>query len=32
VRILRAQREGRAAAPADELLRGFPIPAGVALS
>jgi methionyl-tRNA formyltransferase len=31
VRLLRVQREGRAAQDADDLLRGFPIPAGAAL-
>jgi methionyl-tRNA formyltransferase len=31
VRILRAQREGRAPGSADEFLRGFPIPAGTRL-
>jgi methionyl-tRNA formyltransferase len=32
VRILRAQREGRAAQDADAFLRGFPLPAGAKLS
>ena len=31
VRLLRVQREGRAAAPAAEVLRGFPVPAGARL-
>jgi methionyl-tRNA formyltransferase len=31
VRLLRLQREGRGAQPADEFLRGFPLPAGVRL-
>lgn len=31
VRLLRVQREGRGAQPAEELLRGFPIPAGTRL-
>lgn len=32
VRLLRVQREGRGAQPAEELLRGFPIPAGTRLA
>ncbi len=32
VRLLRVQREGRAAQSAEELLRGFPIPAGARLA
>ena len=32
VRILRAQREGRAAADAAEFLRGFPVPRGARLA
>jgi len=32
VRLLRVQREGRAAQPATEMLKGFPIPAGTRLS
>jgi methionyl-tRNA formyltransferase len=32
VRILEAQREGRAAGPAEALLRGLPVPAGVRLT
>lgn len=31
VRLTRVQREGRAAAPAAEVLRGFPVPAGTRL-
>jgi methionyl-tRNA formyltransferase len=32
VRLLRAQREGRAAQDAEVFLRGFPLPAGARLS
>ena len=31
VRLIRVQREGKAAQAADEMLRGFPLPAGTAL-
>ena len=31
VRLLRVQREGRAAQSAEEMLRGFPLPAGAVL-
>ena len=31
VRLLRVQREGRAAQSAEDLLRGFPLPAGAVL-
>jgi methionyl-tRNA formyltransferase len=31
VRLLRVQREGRGAQDAEELLRGFPVPAGTRL-
>ncbi|HRD27340.1 MAG TPA: hypothetical protein PLO65_03470, partial [Caulobacter sp.] len=32
VRLLRAQREGKAAQDAADFLRGFPVPAGTALA
>ena len=32
VRLLTVQRPGKAAQPADEMLRGFPIPAGTVLA
>ena len=32
VRLIRVQREGKAAQAADEMLRGHPLPAGTALA
>ena len=31
VRLIRVQREGKAAQSAEEMLRGFPLPAGAVL-
>ena len=31
VRLIRVQREGKAAQSAEEMLRGFPLPAGTSL-